>query len=960
MRRTARIMLVLLGIGLILFIALSGLFEDYLWYSDLGYSQLFWTPLISKGIIQIINGTILFTFIAGTLFSIRHAILTFVNERLRKRLRLVHEMDRPLYHLSQRKMTLWLIIISVLISFGVSFVTGFTGWLEVLTFLNATPFGQGDPIFFKDLGFYVFQLPFFITIYNAFFGPLFFLTFFTIVFYSFAGVIHFQSLLIWKKQAIEINSAARRHLALLITVLFLFKGFGCYFDTFRLLYSQHGLVLGAGYADLHATLPALKALMVLCALGVIGGGLAFFKDEVRLLTLPILAIFISIPLLSGLGPMVLQSLVVIPNELEKETPYIQNEIALTRFAYGLDQISEEDYQADQPLTSETLQKELPTLNNVRLNDPHPLLRTYTQKQGIRPYYKFYNIDMDRYWINGEYRQVMLAPREFSYQDLEKTAQTFVNLRFKYTHGFGVVASFANAVTPEGLPAFAIKDVPPTTDYQELQISQPRIYFGEMTHDWVVVNTDLKEFDYPEGKANAETRYEGKSGIKLTPFNRLMLSIKHGTLRFYLANEINSQSRILLHRNIMDRVEKLAPFLQYDDNPYLVVDEGRLKWIIDAYTVSKTFPYSSMYPERELNYIRNSVKVVVDAYDGTVDFFAVDAQDPILQTYRKIFPGVFKDLSAMPDTLQTHLRYPETLFKIQSTMLKNFHMTDPTVFYNKEDTWDIAKELFGSEPQNIAPYYSVMRLPDSEQPESVLMIPFTPSSNANNIRTNMVAWLAARMDGEHYGELILYKVPKNTEVDGPLQVESRIDQDPEISRQLALWDQKGSSVIRGDLVVLPLAGNFLYVEPIYLQSEKAGSIPEMKRVIVAYGDKIVMSETFEEALAQLFGVRLKLSPPPPANVSALAVSPMSAELKPEETEETTEETEEPVDPQEDTQALLKQIEQIREMLNQLEQQFKKITGDSVDVEGGKKADEDAHDVQTDPEGSVSSEQSKTNP
>ncbi|HHY26403.1 MAG TPA: COG1615 family transporter, partial [Desulfitobacterium dehalogenans] len=494
----------------------------------------------------------------------------------------------------------------------------------------------------------------------------------------------------------------------------------------------------------------------------------------------------------------------------------------------------------------------------------------------------------------------------------------------------------------------IKDVPPATDYQEFQLSQPRIYFGELTHDWVVVNTDLKEFDYPAGGSNAETRYGGKSGIQLTPFNRLMLSIKHGTLRFYLANEINSQSRILLHRNIMDRVEKLVPFLQYDDDPYLVVDEGRLKWIIDAYTVSDTFPYSSMTPEREINYIRNSVKVVVDAYDGTVEFFAVDAKDPILQTYRKIFPGVFKDLSAMSDTLKSHLRYPETLFTIQSTMLKNFHMTDPTVFYNKEDTWDIAKELFTSEPQNIAPYYSVMRLPGSDHPELILMIPFTPSSSSSNTRNNMVAWLAARMDGEYYGELRLYKIPKNSEVDGPLQVELRIDQDPEISKQLALWDQRGSSVIRGNLLVLPIANSFLYVEPIYLQSEKGGSTPEMKRVVVAYGDKIVMSETFEEALAQLFGVRLKLSPPPQANVSAFAPASLDSE---EDQEPTT-------DAEDETQALLKQIEQIREMLNQLELQFKKITGDSSGLEDDKDSDSDFD--KSDSEDSVDLENQKTKP
>lgn len=913
--RVVRFAVSFIAIILIVLIALSGLFEDYQWYADLGYNQLFWTPFISKGIIQIVNGTILFIFIAGTLFSVRHAILTFVNERLRKRLRLVHEMDRPLYHLSQRKMTLWLIVISVFISFGVSFITGFTGWLEVLTFLNSTPYGQGDPVFFKDLGFYVFQLPFFSTIYNAFFGPLFLLTFFTALFYVVSGVIHFNTLFLWRENSVEINPAARRHLALLITVLFIFKGFGYYFDTFRLLYSQHGLVLGAGYADIHATLPALRLLMVLCAVGFIGGVLSFFKNEVRLLTIPILLVFIGSPLLSALWPTILQSMVVIPNELEKEAPYIQNEIALTRFAYGLDQIIEEEYLANQPLSAESLKREEQTLNNVRLNDPRPLIQTYTQKQGIRQYYKFHDIDIDRYIVNGEYRQVMLAPRELSSQDLESTAQTFVNLRFKYTHGFGVVASFANAVTTEGQPAFAIKDVPPATDYQEFRLTQPRIYFGELTNDWVVVNTDLKEFDYPEGSSNVESQYEGTSGIRLTPLNRFMLSLKHGTLRFYLANEVNSQSRILLYRNVMERIEKLVPFLHYDDDPYLVIDKGHLKWIVDAYTVSKTFPYSSMYPDREINYIRNSVKVVVDAYDGTVDYYAVDLSDPILQTYRKIFPGVFRDLSEMSESLRSHLRYPETLFTIQSNMLKNFHMMDTTVFYNKEDAWDIAKELFGSEPQNIDPYYTVMQIPGSVSPELVLMIPFTPASSATNTRNNMVAWMAARMDGEHYGELRLYKVPKNIEVNGPLQIESRIDQDPEISKQLALWDQKGSSVIRGNLLVLPIAGNFLYIEPVYLRSEKGGSIPEMRRVVVAYEDKIVMTATLEEAFAQLFGVKMKLSNSPQANVTDRDPLPLSSEEVQEPPQGTT---------LGDTQALLTQIEQLRVMLNELEAQLNKFT------------------------------------
>jgi uncharacterized protein len=905
----------ILAIVISLLTASSGLFEDWLWFSDLGYTQLFWTPLISKWLVQAVNGTLLFVFIAGTLLSIRHAILTFVNDRLRMRLRLVHEMDRPVYHLSQRRMTVWLVVISALVSFGISFIVGFTGWLEVLSFVKYSPFGQGDPVFGKDLGFYVFQLPFLNTVYNAFFGPLFLLTLITALFYVFAGVIRLHSLRFWRANSIEVSSTACRHLSLLIAVLFLFKGFGFYLDMYQLLYSKHGQVFGAGFADLTATLPALKILIGLSLFGLISALATIVVREVRLVTLPILIVFIGSILLSGLWPELIQSFIVVPNELDKETPYIKNEIAMTRLGYGLNQIKEQDYSGKRPITVESLKGDQQTLKNIRLNDPRPMLQTYTQKQGIRLYYKFNDIDIDRYIINGEYRQVMLSPRELSSNDLDSKAKTFVNLRFKYTHGFGVTASFANAVTSEGLPAFAIKDVPSVTEFQEFRIIQPRIYFGELTNDWVVVDTEFKEFDYPLGNVNAETRYDGKTGISLTPLNRLMLSLKHGTLRFYLASEVTSQSRILLNRNIMERVEKLAPFLRYDEDPYMVIDNGRLKWIIDAFTVSNTLPYSTVNPDWNINYIRNSVKVVVDAYDGTVDFYSVDRTDPILLTYQKIFPGVFKDVSEMPKGLRAHLRYPETLFSLQSNMLKNYHMSDATVFYNKEDAWDIAKELFKGKAQNVDPYYTVMQIPGSQNPEFVLMLPFTPASSTTNTRNNMVAWMAARMDGEHYGELVLFKIPKNVEVDGPLQIESRIDQDPSISEQLALWDQKGSSVIRGNLLALPIGGNFLYVEPIYLQSDKGGSIPEMKRVVVAYENKLVMTETLGEALTSLFGPEApqpsepggKGTAPPPTNLPPKSVHP-------------------PIN-LDNMGTLLENINQLRLMLDQLEDQLKIMQGET---------------------------------
>jgi len=906
LHRFTKFVVALIVLGSLL-TASSGLFEDWLWFKDLGYTQLFWTPILSKLLFQAVNGTILFIFIAGTLLSIRHAIVTFVNERLRLRLRLVQDMNSKVLNLSQRRVTVWLLIISAIVSFGVSFVAGFTGWLAVLSFANATSFGQVDPIFGKDLAFYFFQLPFLKTLFNAFFGPLFLLTLFTTIFYVVTGVLRFHSSRLWRNGAVEVTAGARRHLALLIGILFILKTFGYYLDIFQLLYSIHGHVVGAGYTDLTATLPALKILIVISVLGFILAGISSVFSDSRLLTIPVVGIFIVGILIYGIFPALLQSFVVIPNELNKEQPYIQHEIESTRFGYGLDHIKETDYPGNTPITLSALKADQGTLNNIRLNDTRPMLQTFTQKQGIRLYYKFNDIDIDRYLVNGEYRQVMLGPREISTPDLDPKAQTFVNLRFKYTHGYGVAASFANAVTSEGLPSFAIKDVPPVSDFPEFKMTEPRIYFGELTNDWVVADTTVKEFDYPLGDTNAENSYQGKTGILLTPFNKFMLSLSHGTFRFYLANEVTPNSKMLVYRNIEERVKKLAPFLTYDSDPYLVIDSGRLKWIIDAYTTSDALPYCSMYPDQQFNYIRNSVKVIVDANDGTVDFYAADAQDPILKTYMKIFPGVFKNLSSMPTSLKSHLRYPETLFNIQSTMLNTFHMTNASVFYNKEDAWDIAKELFDAKPQNVAPYYTVMKIPGEDKPEFVLMLPFTPASSSSNSRNNMVAWMAARMDGNHYGELLLFKLPKNIEIDGPLQIESRIDQDPEISKELSLWDQKGSSVIRGNLLALPIGGNFLYVEPIYLQSDKGGSIPEMKKVVLSYQDKLIMTDNLGSALTQIFGE----GTPQPTTPGQSTPVPVP-----------TPQTPTPTGPNApNISSIIDQMNQIRSMLDNLETQLK---------------------------------------
>jgi Uncharacterized conserved protein len=899
---------------IVLLTALSGFYEDWLWFKDLGYLPLFWTPFLSKVLIQLVNGTILFAIITATLLSIRHAIATFINDRLTRRLHLVEDMNRSFLSLSKNKVTVWIILLSALISLTISFVTGFTGWLEILTFLNPVQFDKIDPVYGLNLSFYFFKLPFLQTVYNAFFGPLFILTLFTAIFYFITGVIRFHSLKLWKPKAVEIGIAARRHLALLIGILFIFRAFGYILDIFQLLYSVHGHVVGAGYTDLNASLPILKILVVLSIASCLLSWSGLIFKEVRLLTLPVAGIFVSGIVLNGIFPALVQSLIVTPNELVKEAPYIENEIAFTRYGFGLDKIQEQDYPGTTPITIESLKANQHTLDNIRLNDARPMLQTYTQKQGIRLYYKYNDIDIDRYTINGgDYRQVMLSARELSTPDLDAKAKTFVNTRFKYTHGFGITASFANAVTPEGLPMFAIKDVPPVTNFENFKLEEPRIYYGELSDDWIVVNTSVKEFDYPLGNINAENNYQGKTGIKLTPFNKLMFSLHHGTYKIYLANEVNSQSRFLVNRNIKERVQKLAPFLTYDPDPYIVIDNGRLKWIIDAYTTSAQLPYASSINEQNYNYIRNSVKVVVDAYDGTVDFYMVDASDPVIQSYSKIFPGVFKDMSLMPDSLIAHLRYPEMIFNVQANMLKTFHMTDSSVFYNKEDAWDIAKELFEATPQDVTPYYTILNIPGNNDPEFVLMLPFTPASSETNTRNNMISWLCARMDGDKYGQLLLYKLPKNTEIDGPLQIESRIDQDPEISKQLALWDQKGSSVIRGNLLALPIGGNFLYVEPIYLQSDKGGSIPEMKRVVLAYEDHLVMTENLGQALIAIFGENAPQPTGQSTQTSPQDQTPSEA-LQP--TGEIT------------PASILEQINRVRSILNDLEEQIKTMSSEKL--------------------------------
>jgi len=551
----------------------------------------------------------------------------------------------------------------------------------------------------------------------------------------------------------------------------------------------------------------------------------------------------------GVVPNVMQRLRVVPNEMVAERPYIEQNIKYTRLAYGLDRIKEEEFPAEETLRAEDLLKNDATIKNIRLWDRRPLLVTYAQLQEIRTYYKFVDVDNDRYMVDGQLRQVMLSARELSYRNLP--SRIWINERLTYTHGYGIVMGPVNRITPEGLPDFWIKDIPPAST-GPIKVTRPEIYYGEIANDvggdYVFVKTRAQELDYPAGDKNVYTSYTGQGGVPVqSVFRKMLFALRFGDIKILLSNDIIGESRVMYHRDIEERVKKAAPFIQFDRDPYLVVgQDGRLVWIIDGYTTSNKFPYSE--PVRGMgNYIRNSVKTVVDAYHGTLAFYLSDPADPVVATYAKAFPGLFQPLSAMPADLQPHIRYPQGMFTIQARMYATYHMQDPQVFYNKEDLWNIPKHMVEGQEREMEPYYTIMRLPGEKAEEYVLLSLFNPSK-----KDNMIAWMAARSDGPDYGKLTAYNFPKQKLIYGPRQIDARIDQDSVISQQLTLWSQRGSQVIRGSMLAIPIEKSLLYVQPLYLAAEK-GSLPELKRVIVSMGNQIAMEENLEAALAQLFGI-----------------------------------------------------------------------------------------------------------
>ncbi|REJ82695.1 MAG: UPF0182 family protein [Planctomycetota bacterium] len=823
--------------------ALLEFWRDWLWFDAVAYEGRFWTTVIAQALAVGVSAVIGFLTVYLLTFPIPREV---------------------------RSARAWPEFLGTLLG-------GFWGlanWDVVLRWWFAVDVGVSDPILGRDIGFYLFSLPFWDGVYSG----VFWLTLIGLL--AVAGSLsRFQT---WRDEVLHRvgseyawqrpqtaatgNVHLRRALALNAGVLALVLAGGRVLDLCHLMYSRLGAVTGPGWTDVYVRMPG--DLVVACGLVVVG---AFFLTSAATARFArwwmpsahdrsqrprwvfgiggLLAVWF---LALGVTPVLSQWLWVSPNEITVEAPYIEHNIEFTRLAFGLDDIEERQFPVSEELDQQSVDKNDRLLSEVRLWDPRALQETYEQFQEIRLYYEFTDVDIDRYDVDGRYRQVMASPREMEPGNLPRQSQTFVNRHFKYTHGYGLTLAPVSEFTSNGLPDLLVKDIPPVSAAETLHVDRPQIYFGEHTDQYVVVNTREPEFDYPSGEENEYTHYSGTGGVRLSNlWRKFVLGWKFGGTRFFLSKYPTRESRVLFHRTVEDRVRTLAPFLTFDRDPYIVLHEGQLYWIIDAYTTSANYPYSEELSADGAaqglygaNYVRNSVKAVVDAYDGDVNFYVFEPEDPIIQVWQRIFPGLLRPRSEMPVGLQAHVRYPEGLLTAQGLLYAKYHMTDPAVFYNQEDLWVPAQEKYYADVQQVEPYYVLWEPPDTDEAEFILMQPFTPKN-----RQVMIGWIAGMCDGENYGRLLAYRFPKERRILGPLQVETKIDQDRFLSGQLTLWDQRGSTVIRGNLLVIPIDDTLLYVEPIYLRAE-AAAYPELRLVVLMHGDRLVYAESFDEALRSL--------------------------------------------------------------------------------------------------------------
>ena len=812
----------------LLFISINwivGVYTDWLWFSELNYQNVWLTRWSYQ----------FFSFVA---FFIITFLILWGNWQLARRraIKATPPFNPKFLQISGVK---WILTgIALFLSFGFASSIA-VRWDEFLLFLNRVPFGTNDPIFNRDISFYLFELPVYEALQQWLVSLLLLATLGVLAIYAVNNVLDIQR---GKWRPWE-SAVLRQHVALLAGIILLLWASGNMFEIFNLNYSARGVVFGASYTDVNASLYALYgqiAFMVLAAL-------VMFFNVFRLSLRPLLVAgglwLLTTIIVGGIYPALLQRYEVEPNELVRETPYIQYNIDFTRLGFNLDKIETRQFEQVDPLSQSDLAANSEVLNNIRLWDYRPLNDTYTQLQALRPYYVFGEVDIDRYEIDGQIRQVMLATRELDKSKLPSLS--WVNEKLEFTHGYGIVMNPVDRFTADGQPEFFIKNLPPESEIP-IEVTRPEIYYGEFTNDEVFVGSDRDEFSYPSGNENVYSSYEGTGGVPLDTFlKRLAFAVRLGDTNVLLSDEINTQTRIQIHRQIQNRVRMITPFLELDSDPYIVLtDEGNLIWVQDAFTYSRRFPYATPDAQTNINYIRNAVKITIDAYNGTVNYYIADEQDPIIQSYSNAFPGLFKPFSAMPENLQNHLRYPEDLFNIQTQQYLRYHMTDVRVFFNQEDVWQIPQEVFEGNQQPMEAYYVIMPLPGESESEYLLIQPFNPTG-----KDNMIAWMAVRNDPANYGELVVYELPKQELVFGPLQVESRIDQEPDISQQFSLWDQGGSNVIRGNLLVIPLNDSFLYVEPVYLRADTS-ALPELKRVIVATDTRIAMGTSLDGALSAL--------------------------------------------------------------------------------------------------------------
>ncbi len=854
---------IIVAIIIILLAALSillSIYGDLFWFESLGYSNVFLT--------------ILFTSIGlGALLALGFLAFSLGNFLAAKRLSL--GKGKP----GKRKEVTILIVVLALVFALVIGLAFSRNWETLLKFTNQVPFGIQDPVFGLDIGFFVFSLPFYQFIFSFLLATLALTIVLTVIAYLSLsskikveeeekaekeeggeewGFFHARG----KRKSYKMKFSVAKeklisHVSLLIGLLFFVFSFGFILNRYGLLLSKSGMVYGAGYTDLSVFLPLY---LVLAAVSFIVGLL--FLVNVKLRAWKIIkagiGVFVLVSVIGFLIGGIYQGLIVSPDEFNLEKPYIERNIQNTLTAYNLQVMEERTFPVSYNLTIEDIEKNSATISNIRLWDWRPLQQTYNQLQLFRTYYSFPDIDIDRYLLDGLYKQVMISPREMNVNNLPSQARTWVNSHLVYTHGYGVVMNPVDRVSKDGLPEFYMKDIPPESP--QLSLDRPEIYYGQETSDYVVVRSTTNELDYPLGDQNIYTTYEGNGGVALSDlFRRLAYAVKFKSIELLVSGSIKPESRILFNRNVDERANEIARFLLYDPDPYIVVSGGRLYWIIDAYTSTNAYPYSEpiiLSKGLSLNYIRNSVKVVVDAYNGDVSYYIIDPDDPLIKVYQKIFPGLFQEFSQMPEDLQDHIRYPEGLFKIQAAIYSDYHMKDPQVFYNKEDVWVIPDEIYRKSRQQMIPYYMIMKLPGEEKEEFILMLPFTPRG-----KENMIGWMAASSDFPDYGKLVVYQFSKQELIYGPMQIEARIDQDAEISQLITLWSQAGSQVIRGNTLVIPIEDSILYIEPLYLEATERGTLPQLKRVIAVYGDKLTMKETLDEALTEIFGAAPSPEPEP---------------------------------------------------------------------------------------------------